>query len=341
MKNLKKRKEENLRRQQRKLVKRLEGIVVHYDNDYCFKDYFGMDDLDSMEMRNYICEYSIGNGVKIVKSTILNVEILPDQFGNKKIILDILAEDSKGNLYNIEMQRAPTIADYYRWEYYGARNLSSRLKKGGKYINLKPVYQIIFMRGYAYGNHNLINRYIMRNDNGQQEHENPLMHRIYVSLPAIDHIVAEKGKNNLNEFEKIIYLFEHNEPCDTIEPGKMVNVIMSRYKRMKQNKSIWTMAEKLEEAQMIEESLIEISRKEGLEEGIEKGIERGIEQGIEQGKKERTEEFIKQQISLKYHTDASAWLSSLSSDQLEQAPALILTCDTFESMQQHINQIQS
>ena len=49
MKNLKKRKEENLRRQQRKLVKRLEGIVVHYDNDYCFKDYFGMDDLDSME----------------------------------------------------------------------------------------------------------------------------------------------------------------------------------------------------------------------------------------------------------------------------------------------------
>ena len=294
-----------------------------------------MDDLDSMEMRNYICEYSIGNGVKIVKSTILNVEILPDQFGNKKIILDILAEDSKGNLYNIEMQRAPTIADYYRWEYYGARNLSSRLKKGGKYINLKPVYQIIFMRGYAYGNHNLINRYIMRNDNGQQEHENPLMHRIYVSLPAIDHIVAEKGKNNLNEFEKIIYLFEHNEPCDTIEPGKMVNVIMSRYKRMKQNKSIWTMAEKLEEAQMIEESLIEISRKEGLEEGIEKGIERGIEQGIEQGKKE---EFIKQQISLKYHTDASAWLSSLSSDQLEQAPALILTCDTFDEFQNQIKQ---
>ena len=189
------------------------------------------------------------------------------------------------------------------------------------------------MRGYAYGNHNLINRYIMRNDNGQQEHENPLMHRIYVSLPAIDHIVAEKGKNNLNEFEKIIYLFEHNEPCDTIEPGKMVNVIMSRYKRMKQNKSIWTMAEKLEEAQMIEESLIEISRKEGLEEGMEKGIE--------QGKKERTEEIIKQMLSLKYHTDASAWLSSLSSDQLEQVPALILTCDTFESLQQQINQIQS
>lgn len=197
MKNLKKRKKENLKRQQRRLIKRLNEIIVPYDNDYCFKDYFGMDDLDSMEMRNYVCEYSIGNGAKIVKSTILNVEILPDQLGNKKIILDILAEDSNGNLYNIEMQRSPSIADYFRWEYYGARNLSSRLKKGGKYINLKPVYQIIFMRGYAYGNHNLINRYIMRNDNGQQEHEHPLMHRIYISLPAIDHIVAEKGKNNL------------------------------------------------------------------------------------------------------------------------------------------------
>ena len=212
MKNLKKRKKENLLRQQRRNEKKLSKIIVPYDNDYCFKDYFGKDDLDSMEMRNYVCEYSIGNGAKIVKSTILNVEILPDQFGNKKIILDILAEDSNGNLYNIEMQRSPSIADYYRWKYYGARNLSSRLKKGGKYINLKPVYQIIFMRGYAYGNDNLINRYIMRNDNGQQEHENPLMHRIYVSLPAIDHIVAEKGKNNLNEFEKIIYLFEHNKP---------------------------------------------------------------------------------------------------------------------------------
>ena len=109
----------------------------------------------------------------------------------------------------------------------------------------------------------------------------------------------------------------------------MVNVIMSRYKKMKQNKSIWTMAEKLEEAQMLEESLIEISRKEGEK------------KGREEGEKEGRVEFIKQQLSLKYQTDASAWLSSLSSDQLEQAPALILKCDTFDEFQKQINHRQS
>ena len=90
---------------------------------------------------------------------------------------------------------------------------------------------------------------------------------------------------------------------------------------MKQNKSIWTMAEKLEEAQMIEESLMEISREEGRKEGEEKA----------------KKELIKQMLSLKYHTDASTWVSSLSSNQLKQAPGLILACDTFDELQNQLS----
>ena len=101
----------------------------------------------------------------------------------------------------------------------------------------------------------------------------------------------------------------------------MVNISMSKYKKMNRKKAIWAMNAKLENHYTIEDIFFEIRRQEAREEG----------------RKEGTVEFIKQLLLSKYNTDASAWLSSLSSDQLEQAPALILTCDTFDEFQNQIN----
>ena len=122
---------------------------------------------------------------------------------------------------------------------------------------------------------------------------------------------------------------------------------MSRYKKMNRKKAIWAMNAKLENHYTIEDIFFEIrrqkAREEGIREGIREGIKKGIEEGIEEGRKivkeQGEKELIKKMLSFKYHVDASAWLSSLSSDQLEQAPALILTCDTFDEFQNQINQI--
>ena len=123
----------------------------------------------------------------------------------------------------------------------------------------------------------------------------------------------------------------------------MVNVIMSRYKKMNRKKAIWAMNAKLENHYTIEDIFFEIrmqkAREEGIEEGIREGIKKGIEEGLKIVEEQGVKELIQKMLSFKYHVDASTWVSSLSSNQLDQVPAFILTCDTFDEFQKQINQI--
>ncbi len=57
-------------------------------------------------------------------------------------ILDILAEDSKGDLFNIEIQRADTVDHARRTRFYGAMIDSGYLEKGKAYNELPDVYII-------------------------------------------------------------------------------------------------------------------------------------------------------------------------------------------------------
>ena len=124
----------------------------------------------------------------------------------------------------------------------------------------------------------------------------------------------------------------------------MVNISMSKYKKINRKKAIWAMNAKLENHYTIEDIFFEIRRQEAREEGIKKGREEGIKKGREEGKKiveeKAKKELIEQMLSLKYHVDASTWVSSLSSNQLNQVPAFILTCDTFDEFQNQINHIE-
>lgn len=70
-------------------------------------------------------------------------------------ILDILAEDSNGTLYNIEIQRADTVDHARRTRFYGAMVDSEYLEKGKNYSELPDVYIIyisetdLWQVGYA------------------------------------------------------------------------------------------------------------------------------------------------------------------------------------------------
>lgn len=57
-------------------------------------------------------------------------------------ILDILAEDGCGRLYNLEIQRADTIDHARRTRFYGAMIDSEYLEKGKTYADLSDVYVI-------------------------------------------------------------------------------------------------------------------------------------------------------------------------------------------------------
>ncbi len=64
------------------------------------------------------------------------------QINAKTVILDVLATDSKGNKYNIEVQRSDTLEHAKRVRYYASAIDSHYLKKGCDYDKLPDVYII-------------------------------------------------------------------------------------------------------------------------------------------------------------------------------------------------------
>ena len=81
----------------------------------------------------------------IVELEILNPLIPPEELTGKFIILDILARDSTGQLFNIEMQTRSHAGWSSRSVYYLARSLGSQLKNGASYQHMRPVIGIHLM----------------------------------------------------------------------------------------------------------------------------------------------------------------------------------------------------
>ena len=76
---------------------------------------------------------------------VLNPRIEPAELTGKFIVLDVLARDDTGRLFNIEMQ-VRRHADWpLRSAYYLARTLANQLKSGEDYGELKPVIGIHLM----------------------------------------------------------------------------------------------------------------------------------------------------------------------------------------------------
>ena len=61
---------------------------------------------------------------------------------SKDSILDILAEDSRGRIYNLEIQRKKDIDHARRTRLYGAMVDSEHLEKGKDYDQMPEVYVI-------------------------------------------------------------------------------------------------------------------------------------------------------------------------------------------------------
>jgi len=73
---------------------------------------------------------------------ILNPRIDPEDITGKFIVLDVLARDADGRLFNIEMQVRRQAEWIERSLYYVANAYADQLKQGGNYVTLKPVIGI-------------------------------------------------------------------------------------------------------------------------------------------------------------------------------------------------------
>ena len=305
------------------------NTVLDYCNDVFFKYTLSREDEGSVYARNTIIERV--TGIKVKESTVLNPNLDPGIIGKKRIILDVHVKDEQNRHFNIEMQTTyKGLAEMMRFEFYGARALNNQLNSGKKYKDLKPVYQIIFIDEYAWNNRNLINQYQMRNEQGEKESYYPLILRTYIHMPAINDIVREKEILRLNDFEQLIYLFENNEKNDILKSKeRLVKVFVDKYEEMQKDDELWSTAMAIQ--------MGEARYRYGLEDSFEEGMKEGIIKGKAEGKLEGERQLLHRLMEAKFQEDCTAWLQSLTEDQLHIVSNLLLECDTLESVKKQLN----
>lgn len=289
---------------------------LNYSNDLFFKYTLSREDEGSVYARNTIIQRV--TGIKVKESTVLNPNLDPGVIGKKRIILDVHVKDEENRHFNIEMQTTYSgISEMMRFEFYGARALHNQLKSGELYEALKPVYQIIFIDEYAWNNRSLINHYQMRNQQGENESNYPLILRTFIHMPAINDIVKEKNIQRLDDFEQLVYLFENNEKNDILKSKeRLVKVFMEKYEEMQQDDELWSTAMAIQMG--------------------EARYRNGLRDSFEEGKKEGETSLLCKLMESKYHEDCAAWLLSLSDEQIDAVSNLILVYDTLQELKNKV-----
>jgi hypothetical protein len=104
-------------------------------NDYVFKRLFA----DSPDLLAALISAVRCNEPPVEVLQVLNPQIVPEDLTGKAIELDVLARDSRGRLFNVEVQ----VQRFPRWSarsaFYLSRLLGSQIDAGQAYVNLKPV----------------------------------------------------------------------------------------------------------------------------------------------------------------------------------------------------------
>lgn len=293
--------------------------LVKFNNDLFFKYLLSRDTVESKMLRKYIVK--LVTNIDCKKMIVKNPEINQNTVLSKNIILDIYAVDQTGRVIDIEMQMAGSSnSETARFQFYGARLLVEQLDTGEKYNKLRPVYQIIFIND---DDNCLIRDYAFRDSEGKVENGN-LNYRYFIKMKHIDKILTEKEVKELNDLERLCYLFIKNEYTDIIRERRedIIGMVIKMYDKFRNNEPMWSLANQLALARIRTESFKDEYHSKGLEEGIE------------MGKKEMFIELVEG----RYHQDCSKWIEGLSEKQLKLINKYIFEEDEFEVFKQRIDE---
>lgn len=219
------------------------------------------------------CEYvlKILTGIKDLKVKEIRSQYRISKIHSHDAILDILAEDSTGQLYNLEIQRSETIDHARRTRFYGAMIDSEYLEKGKTYGELPDVYIIyisetdLWKAGYTVYP---VKKYF----------ENTALN--YVDGQYISYVNAEVDDGS--ETAKLMKYFKTADPNDMThgELSKRVHYL------------------KCEEGDY--EEMCEVSEKiyrEGIEDGRISGLKEGRKEGWLESQKETAKNLFEMGMS--------------------------------------------
>jgi predicted transposase/invertase (TIGR01784 family) len=261
---------------------------------------------------------------------ILNPEILPEDLDGKLIVLDVLARNEHGEVFNVEVQ----VRHYAHWPnrgvYYVARALGGQLKEGEDYERLKPAIGISLLVSDLFPEHpdQACWHFTLRDDK-----------RTHVQLgQALEmHIIELKKAERLRglppELTAWVASLLHS-PEETVMSQithPPVQEALQHMQDMFRDRELRHQALRREMALMDERVALREARKSGLEEGLEQGRAQGKVEGLTEGKTT----LLLQQLTRKFGplpTAAQQRVASASGEDLDAWALNVLGATTLEDV---------
>ena len=155
----------------------------------------------------------------IISTTVENSILYSSIESGKKYVLDIVAKDDQGDIYNIEMQCYRTDEnDLKRFQVYGFRLTQNESNKGTNYKDIRPVRQLIINNSNPIKG---LDHYI--------HHFQFYDHQRKVSLPynlneitIVQLAYLNMESIEIKVFDELMYLFKYNRPYDKIKTDKKI-----------------------------------------------------------------------------------------------------------------------
>jgi predicted transposase/invertase (TIGR01784 family) len=226
---------------------------------------------------------------------ILNPGIPPEDATGKQIVLDILARDESGALFNIEMQVRflPYWAD--RGVYYSARALTGQLKTGEEYDQLKPVIGINLLVDDLFPEHpgQACWRFSLRDE---------LQPSVQLGQSFEIHIIELNKAERLRGLPPALtdwvtsFLHSPQEAVTRQITHPPVLEAIQKMESMFSEEEQQLRAFRRQIALMDEKVLLKDARQRGRKEGLEQGLEQGRAEGEAKGRAA----LLLQQLSRKF-----------------------------------------
>jgi predicted transposase/invertase (TIGR01784 family) len=259
-------------------------FLLTMKNDFVFKKLLCESTEILIDLLNSVLELSEKRRIRSVQ--IKNPIILPEEITQKYIVLDILATDEAGYVYNIEMQ-VRQYADYSkRALFYASRLYAGQLESGEDYGELKPVIGIHFLNYEEYSDYDDFHfRFEMRDvrNHGLRLTEDMTIH--IFELPKFERSMKKSHiKDAMTEWLRFFnHAHEEDETMRASYENPVIHKAFGLLEDLSADEKNRYLAEVREKAMRNERSELAAARREGRKEGFEEGRKEGAEEVIRQG----------------------------------------------------------
>ena len=290
---------------------------IKYSNDLYFHHLL----VENERIRTLICQELVLDR-RIVSTKLKNAQQYGKSYYEKKLILDILAIDDVGDIYNIELQTYGLNEEILvRFELYNAELLRQQVKQGEDYTNAHIVRSLIISYGHILDNAPYYKCHFKMIDD--KHHIVYPFNRMEITIIQLEYI--DQAIDEMTSFNQLMYLFKNEKPYDKIEVDyRIKEAIQMHDKYISSDESYQEYLDRLDNEILLR------SRDRKIEEANNE-----IDNLLS-----KTKENIIKYVNMQFHEDISDFISTLSKQQILDIQDCLFDYTSIEELKNSIKKHQ-